>query len=313
MSVIIPLRPGAPRPRSLEALESSAFAWERFEVFLAWGECPSRQRNLSAQKASGDLLLFLDDDSVPAADLIDTYREIFRKDPRLAAVGGPAVYRASNFRERLSAAALSEPLVTGKSAARYAARGPSRASDERELILSNLAVRRAAFEAAGGFDESLYPNEENLLLERLRDRGGKIRYEPSAIATRPAPRAGVELLGKVYRYCRGRAAQARRCFSQASAVRVVAAFLAYLTLFTMVAALPWTSLPLVALSAFLIPHYSALLIRISRREGFWLGICAPLAASGIHLAYAAGILAGFLFKLETKEGEITIEWRAMNG
>ncbi|MBI4604272.1 MAG: glycosyltransferase [Planctomycetes bacterium] len=313
VGVIIPLRPGAPEPRSLETLESIAcrrHGIHGIEVILARGECPSRQRNAAAREASGDLFLFLDDDSEPSADLIDAYLEAFRREPDAAAIGGPAVYSATGFRERLSAAILSEPLVTGRSAARFSPRGSPRASDERELILCNLALRRSAFEAAGGFDEALYPNEENLLLDRLRDRGEKIRYEPSAAVTRPAPRAGAELLAKVFRYGRGRAAQARRRLSASTAARVSAALAVPLFLVAALAALPWTPLPLLALGALLLSYHIALAVRISTRRGPRVGLAAPLLATGIHLAYAAGILWGLLKRLPEPRGEVTLSRRA---
>ena len=282
---------------------------ERLEVILARGDCPSRQRNVAAREARGDVLLFLDDDSRPSAGLIDTYLKAFRREPDVAAIGGPAVYSARGLWGRLGAAVLSEPLVTGRSASRYSARGPSRRSDERELILANLAVRRSAFEAAGGFEESLYPNEENLLLDRLRDRGELVRYEPSAVVTRPAPQAGQELFGKVFRYGRGRAAQARRRLSASSAARVSAALAALLLLLGVIAALPWTELPLSALGVFLVHYHLALALRISIREGFGLGILAPMVASGVHIAYAAGILWGLFRRLPARGSDVTVEKR----
>ena len=126
VSVIVPLRPGAPEPRALEVLQASR---QQVEVILVRGECPARERNIAAREASGDLFLFLDDDSVPSPDLLDAYLEAFRRAPEAAAIGGPAVHAPGGFRERLAAAVLSEPLVTGLSASRYSPQGASRKSD----------------------------------------------------------------------------------------------------------------------------------------------------------------------------------------
>ena len=313
LSVIIPLRPKAPEPRALEALESIARPREGLEVILVRGECPSRQRNRAVREARGDVLLFLDDDSVAFPGLIDLYLDVFRREPDAAAVGGPAVHSAESFRERLGAAVLSEPLVVGRSAARHAARGALRPSDERELILANLAVRRSAFEAAGGFDEALYPSEENLLLDRLRDRGEKVLYEPKAVVTRTAPRAGLDLLGKAFGYGRGRAAQARRSLSAPSAARVLGALAALLSLNGAVAALPWTALPLFALGGVLLAYDVAVAVRISLREGIRVGIAAPLIASAVHIAYAMGILWGLSLRLRASGSEVTVEKRESGG
>jgi hypothetical protein len=188
-----------------------------------------------------------------------------------------------------------------------------RESDERELILCNLMVRRSAFKASGGFSERLYPNEENLLLERLRRLGEKILYEPGAIVSRPAPRAGRELFLKVFRYGRGRAAQARQSFSITSAARIAAASVVIGSLLFTVLTLPWTAAPLVALGFILILYGAALSIRLAPRHGLWLGIAALPVAIGIHLAYAAGILSGLLFQQEIKRGVVTIERRTVVG
>jgi GT2 family glycosyltransferase len=311
VSVVVPLRPDAPVPRALEAFER--MACPPLEVLLSRGECPSRQRNAAAREARGDIILFLDDDSIPSPDLLERYLAAFAREPDLSAVGGPALYEGASFSGRLSAALLSEPLVTGRSASRYAARGRGRRSDERELILANLAVRRTAFERAGGFEESLYPNEENLLLERLRDLRLPIRYEPSAVVTRPAPSLPLELLGKVFLYGRGRAAQARRRFSRPSAARVSAALAMLLILFALGAALPWTLVPLLALVALALPYHVLLFARFSRREGLLAGILAPPVASGIHMAYALGILSGLFRRLPARGEEVSVERKVLGG
>lgn len=311
VSVIIPLHPGAPEPRALAALDESSR--HALDVILARGECPSRQRNLAAREASGDLLLFLDDDSDPGPELIERYLEAFAREPDAAAIGGPAVYRAGSLSERLATALLAEPLVTGRSAARYGPRGRARKSDERELILANLAVRRSAFERAGGFDEAFYPNEENLLIEGLRDHGESIWYEPSAVVTRPAPRAGIELFVKVFGYGRGRAAQARESFTRSSAARLSAVLVAALSFLAAALALPWTLFPLISLSVFLVSYSLVLAVRISLHAGFKAGLLAPVVASGVHVAYAAGILWGLIRGRRALGSEVRLERRILGG
>jgi GT2 family glycosyltransferase len=310
VTIIIAARP---EDSKLAALESLAW-WrpEVVEVLVARGEAPSAQRNAAARQASGDLLLFLDDDSEPSAGLIDVYLELFRRDPGCAAAGGPAVYRARSFRERLGAAVLSEPLVTGPSASRYLPRGGPRASDERELILSNLAVRRRAFEEAGGFDELLYPSEENLFLDRLRDRGAKVCYEPRAAVSRPAPQAGGALFAKVFRYGRGRSAQARRRLTRTSAARLSGAAMAFIVPLIGVAALRWTVVPLAALGASLALYSALASLRIRRREGPAVVLLAPAAALGTLAAYAAGILTGLFRRQPSRESEIRVERRLLS-
>jgi hypothetical protein len=306
LSVIIAARPSDVVLAPIETIGSWRRPWV-IEVLVARGEVPSAQRNAAAALASGDLLLFLDDDSEPSSDLIDAYMAAFTSEPVAVAVGGPAAYRAESYLGRLGAAVLSEPLVTGRSASRYAPRGARRASDERELILCNLALRRSTFEKAGGFDELLYPNEENLLLQRLLEHGDKVLYEPAALVRRPAPRAGRKLAKKVFGYGRGRAAQARRRLSWTSSARVSLALAAFLSVFTTVAALPWNVWPVLVLGLVLSLYYGVLAARISRREGLFVGLAAAPVACLTHIAYAAGILLGLFWQPRMRRGEVTVE------
>jgi len=82
-------------------------------------------------------------------------------------------------------------VAFGPSRARYYQVGAVRASSEKELILCNMLTRREATLELGGFDEALYPNEENALMDELQKRGGKLIYDPAVVAQRrPRRRSG---------------------------------------------------------------------------------------------------------------------------
>ncbi len=73
----------------------------------------------------------------------------------------------------------------------------------------------------GGFDESLYPNEENALMDELQQRGGKLVYDPELVVyrrPRPTLRAFVNML---LNYGRGRAEQFRLHPTPGSALNFV--------------------------------------------------------------------------------------------
>jgi GT2 family glycosyltransferase len=134
----------------------------------------SRGRNLGARAARHDLLVFTDDDCVPAPDWIGALLRGF--DDGADGVTGRVL-----------------PLP-GEGVA-----VSSRTSTERRTFTGrgqtpwdigtggNLALRRSAFEAAGGFDETLGPGtparaaEDVDLLYRLANAGFTLRYEPDAV------------------------------------------------------------------------------------------------------------------------------------
>src|SRR5213082_2623628 len=62
--------------------------------------------------------------------------------------------------------------LLGPSRARYTPVGQQRATNEKEIILCNLVARREDVVNLGGFNEALYPNEENALMDQLQAGGG---------------------------------------------------------------------------------------------------------------------------------------------
>jgi hypothetical protein len=111
--------------------------------------------------------------------------------------------------EQVFARVLACRLAFGPSRARYASFGDVRESSEKELILCNLIARRAPMLELGGFNEALYPNEENALMDELQKRGGKLVYDPGLIVER-RPRSSMKSFAKMLMtYGRGRAEQFR--------------------------------------------------------------------------------------------------------
>jgi hypothetical protein len=84
-----------------------------------------------------------------------------------------------------------------------------RPAGEKELILCNLAARRAELLELGGFNELLYPNEENALMDELQKRGGQLIYDPGFIVHRRPRRSLKSFCKMLLTYGRGRAEQFR--------------------------------------------------------------------------------------------------------
>ena len=131
---------------------------------------PAATRNLGASEAVGDVLVFLDSDVVPHADLLERMRRHFLANEILAAVIGsyddqPAsTAQVSRFRNLLH-------CYTHRT-------GNRRAST---FWAGCGAIRRHVFEAAGGFDQRRYlePSIEDIELGvRLRRSGAFILLDP---------------------------------------------------------------------------------------------------------------------------------------
>ncbi len=209
VTVVIAARPGQAEVPAVGASQRLDYPPDRLEILVARGRQPAVQRNAAMRAARGELIYFLDDDSLPPPDNLRRAVAHFA-DPQVQMVGGPNLCPPEAPKlEQAFAAVMGNWLAFGPSCARYTPVGQVRASSEKELILCNLLARRAALLAAGGFDEALYPNEENALMDSVTAKGGKLLYDPEFFVQR-RPRPTLEAFVKMLmNYGRGRAEQFR--------------------------------------------------------------------------------------------------------
>lgn len=203
VSVIITKRPGV----DLESPVSDELVRSSLEILIAEGLSPSAQRNQAAEIARGQIIYFLDSDSTPGPGLIKKVGQLFL-DPDLDVAGGPdlalpggsAIARALDW---VQGSILGSGPVRG----RYHQESGQRPATEKKLILCNLGFRKDTFLEYGGFNEGLYPNEENELLNRMSGGGCKMITDPTLVVHRPRPASLIEVMHQALRYGRGRSEQ----------------------------------------------------------------------------------------------------------
>jgi GT2 family glycosyltransferase len=309
VSVVIPVEPGGSALACLKALESLPKAEKGliFEVLLAQGQHPSRQRNLAVAQAKAPWILFLDSDSrlVPGTltALLDASRQM-----KAAVVGGPNLpLKDEPFWGRVFQRVIGSWLGSMASRARYKAVGYRRLSNEKELILCNLLVDRKAFLAVGGFNEALYPNEENELFNRMQAQGQKLAYEPDAIVLRPRRHSVAAFAYQAFRYGRGRAQQMRANFFVSDLVNLLPLLLVFF----------WASLVLcpgwavrVAIWVVVVLGLTLVPVRSSTSRFEWFFYLPVLALR--HHAYAIGLIAGAFQNAAKRPFEVHLKrvpWR----
>lgn len=137
---------------------------------------PAKKRDIGAEIARGEILVFLDDDSYPESDLLDIAARYF-EDPTVVGAGGPAMTPSSNdFWQRVSGAVFLSKL-SGGAPERYVPIGNVRPVDDWPSV--NLMVRRTAFSEVGGFNSPYWPGEDTkLCLDLIKRTGGRILYVP---------------------------------------------------------------------------------------------------------------------------------------
>ncbi len=221
VTVIIPARPGNSEVPAAAAARRMDYPAELLEVLVVRGQQPSVQRNMALRQAAGELIYFLDDDSIPEKDALRRGTELF-KDTAVQIIGGPNLCPPeSPVLEQIFAWTMASWVAFGPSRARYASVGSVRPSSEKELILCNMMARRETLLRLGGFDEALYPNEENALMDEIQKQGGKLLYDPGFIVYRRPRRSFRAFCKMLMTYGRGRAEQFRLHPGPGSALNLI--------------------------------------------------------------------------------------------
>lgn len=131
-------------------------------------------RNAGAAAATGELLVFLDDDAVVASPhATERLAELFDGDPALAVVSMRIVDPESG-----TTAQRHVPRI-GRS-------DPTAAGPVTSFLGGACAIRAEAFHAVGGLPgDFFYALEETDLAWRLLDAGWQLRYEPDLVVHHP--------------------------------------------------------------------------------------------------------------------------------
>lgn len=288
-SIIIPVRSGG-YSSACEHIRKILLDDPRYELLLAEGAAPSQQRNHAAREARGDILYFLDDDSLISPENLEECIKNMA-DPSVAVVGGPSITPVSdNWLQQLFGLALSSAFGSGAVSNRYRRDGATRETTDKELILCNLAVRRSVFSDLGGFDERLYPNEENEFLDRVRSAGHKMLYAPSMYVFRSQRPTLPAFVRQMFGYGRGRAQQSLITGSYSATSFIPMFFALYLFLSPIFIKYVLLLAPLMLYLALSFVSTLLVLLRTGRLSAILLFGIYPL----MHVVNGAGLLWGLL-------------------
>ena len=286
VSIIIPVKPDG-RVRALEPLERLCQESPDFEIIVAEGKKPSRQRNRGAEVAAGEILYFLDDDSLVEPDALQRLERLFA-DPGVAAVGGPSVTpRSDTAFQRSVGWALASFFGGAAIRNRYRRSGTVRKTGDNELILCNLAFRREQYLAAGGLNEKLYPNEENELIDRLLASGAQLLHDPDLFVTRSQRPTLKAYVRQMLTYGRGRAEQTLLTRKIGFKALLPALFSLYILSLPLAPGF-WYLLPLLIYVAAIVANMAAAAAVI----GISPALRLPLVYFLLHFCYGAGFIVG---------------------
>ncbi len=299
VTVLIAARPGQTEVKAAAAARALDYPAEKLEIIIARGTQPSVQRNAALRAARGEIIYFLDDDSVPQPDNLRRAVAHFQ-DPKVQMVGGPNICPPdAPPLQQVFARVLGSWLAFGPSRARYAAVGKVRETSEKELILCNQLARRQAMLELGGFNEALYPNEENALMDELQKRSGKLLYDPDLVVLR-RPRASIRSFARMLMtYGRGRAEQFRLHPTFGSALNFVPPlFCLYLLALAFLLALgPFCGVCLVPLALYVLAVLAQGMVLAANGQA-WQSLAASPLIVLTHVLYGMGFWRGLFTSLK---------------
>jgi GT2 family glycosyltransferase len=264
---------------------------ERFPdaaVFLVPKTLPSAGRNHLIEHATGDLLLFLDDDIVFGPALLRRLDDLAHAHPEASVFGGPneTPPRSSRF-QRVQGAVLASLVASGPVRRRYGAH-PAGPADERWFILCNLAVRREVMQR---FDPDLVCAEENALLAELHRRGEQMHYDPQLAVYHDRRHDLRGFVAQMHKYGRGRGQLTRRTPST-----LHPAFLLPSVLVLYLVALPvllvwssWAALPALVYLAAVAVAATKVALTLHQMRTWRLAFQLTVL---LHLCYGSGVLRG---------------------
>lgn len=198
----------------------------------------SSARNISVENIKSDIIYFLDDDAFFTDDNIKILQDKFLRYPFVGVIGGPNLTPENSTRfEKITGIMLSTYFLSWKMSRRYQRFGNDRLTDDSELILCNLAVKKEIFKKYNlRFEKKLHYNEENLLIEQIKKNNIKVMYTPDLSVYHHRRNSIEEFSQQVFNSGKGRALM---LFFMPSSIRFIyvlpalfVIYLAYSLLFT---------------------------------------------------------------------------------
>lgn len=159
------------RDERTQALLASAFPWVKKTTGPRRG--PGANRNAAARHATGEWLIFIDDDLIPAPSFLSAYFTAFETEKDKGVLHGHTVATPEQSSLLLEAPEVLGPLQIFPSC--------------------NFAIRRALYEKTEGFDVRYFPAFEDMeYCARLQAQGEPCGFVPNALVhhpKRPVPKA----------------------------------------------------------------------------------------------------------------------------
>jgi len=162
--------------------KASREKFAKTKIIPSWPKTgPADKRDLGVQRAKGDIVCFLDDDSYPDKNLLKNAIKVFEEDKNITGVCGPSLTPPhNNVLQKASGYVWSTWLGSGGAGSYRCNIRERREVDDFPTV--NLSVKKDDFLKVGGFDSHFWPGEDTKLCHDLVYKlGKKIIYDPGVL------------------------------------------------------------------------------------------------------------------------------------
>ncbi|PIV08980.1 hypothetical protein COS31_02640 [Candidatus Roizmanbacteria bacterium CG02_land_8_20_14_3_00_36_15] len=140
---------------------------------------PAEKRDIGVEKATGEIIVFIDDDAYPEKNWLKNATYLF-KTKRFSVLCGPGILpAAANFWERVFDQILVSWIGSGNYCYRFI---PMKERFVDDYPSMNFFIKKQVFKKLGGFNSDYWPGEDSKLCEDLvYKRKEKILYSPKLV------------------------------------------------------------------------------------------------------------------------------------
>jgi len=158
-------------------LEQKNFDFKNFKVIFQENKGRSGSRNTGAKAASGDLLLFLDDDMRLPAESVQQHVEFHKKQANAWLIGNAV----EDFELMQTDLQKYRAFLSRKWSKPFEKNNAPLQKHNFFLMAAHLSVKKVSFLQHGGFDEALTDAEDYDLGKRALEAGVQIYFNPEII------------------------------------------------------------------------------------------------------------------------------------
>jgi cellulose synthase/poly-beta-1,6-N-acetylglucosamine synthase-like glycosyltransferase len=259
---------------------------------------PGGKRDLGASKSTGEILVFLDDDSYPSSNFLIKVEKSFKTHTDCVAIGGPGVTPPSCGLAERTSGAFFESIFSGADSNRYVPVGSAKYVEDWPSV--NFSIQREAFIKLGGFGSKFWPGEDTYLCNKILEAGMRIKYDPEIIVfhhRRESIKAHLIQVrgygihrGNFARHLRGNSNRFKFYIPSLFTVLVFSLPISLLVNVTLITTIVLFTLCLYSLSILLVG------IQVFKKHGFLTALLFPIYVFSSHLTYGGSFIQGFLKK-----------------